>query len=98
MRVLTVVPLPPGPRGGIEDYVSSVLQSLRGRAEVEVLAPAEKPQDPVVEVDPRDGPLNQVRARWMFRRLVPVGRRSRSQVEACVDRAELVHIHMPCPR
>src|SRR6267378_1022536 len=98
MKVLTVVPLPPGPRGGIEDYAGSVLQGLQGKAELDVLAPAEAGQEIQTDSGWSSGSQHLVPARWMFRRLLPTGRRARSSVEACVGRADVVHLHMPCPR
>lgn len=90
--------MPPGPRGGIEDYASNVVRGLRTRADVEVLAPSD-PRDPGWAASTRgESPLHLVPARWMFRRLLPMGRDARSRVEACVEQAEVVHVHMPCPR
>lgn len=98
MRVLTVIPLPPGPRGGIEDYASSVLGSPRNRAELEILAPAESSPEVRANFDRNDSPLHLIPARWMFRRLLPSGQSARMRVESLVRMADVVHVHMPCPR
>ncbi|TLZ94251.1 MAG: glycosyltransferase [Methanobacteriota archaeon] len=98
MRVLTVVPLPPGPRGGIEDYVANVFRALRGRATLDVVAPSEPVRRPATSVDEYAASLHRVRARPLFRRLIPVGRTARREVESLVGTADVVHVHMPSPR
>src|SRR5437660_10317714 len=97
MRVLTVVPLPPGPRGGIEDYVANVFRALQGRATLDVVAPSEPVRRPATSVDEYAASLHRVRARPLFRRLIQVARTARTEVESLLGTADVVHVHMHSP-
>ncbi|MCI4371531.1 MAG: glycosyltransferase, partial [Thermoplasmata archaeon] len=98
MKILTVIPLPPGPKGGIEDYVTCVVGGLRKQVEVDVVAPSDASTDSRGGPPPADASLHLIPARRMFRRLLPSGSRSRSGIESLVRGADVVNVHMPCPR
>src|SRR5437660_12014340 len=98
MRVLTVVPLPPGPRGGIEDYVANVFRALQGRATLDVVAPSEPVRRPATSVGEYAASLHRVRARPVLRLLIPVGRTAGSEVDSLLGPPDVVHVPMPSPR
>src|SRR5439155_822012 len=68
------------------------------RATLDVVAPSEPVRRPATSVDEYAASLHRVRARPLFRRLIPVGRTARSEVESLVGTADVVHVHMPSPR
>ena len=95
MRVATVVPLPPGPRGGVEDYAYGVVRELRGRADAQVVAPC-APIDRAERLEGVDCRL--VPAAELFRRRLPRRGPAIQALEEVIRDADIVHVHMPAPR
>jgi glycosyltransferase involved in cell wall biosynthesis len=97
MRILVAVPLPLGPKGGVEDYALGVLRGLQTTHDVTVLAPTTPAEQEthVANLGPVHGQF--IRARRLMHRRWPVAS-SRRNVENLVREADVVHVHMPSPR
>ncbi|MGB6442125.1 MAG: glycosyltransferase, partial [Thermoplasmata archaeon] len=95
LRILVATPLPASVTGGIEEYAHSVIETLRaGGAEVTVLTtrygklPAPTPGAP---------PGRALEAKELLGRPVCIHPTAYLRIFRFVQRADVVHIHMPFP-
>lgn len=94
-KVLTFCPLPPTITGGIEEYAYSVIENIRAKGYVVIVATA-KFKDDEKYPDPKEGYI-YVPSFSLWKRPVPKNIFSLFRLIPAIRNADIIHIHMPYP-